>query len=50
MLHHNFLEKSFLRPLMPIYKSDIIGSYDEPCLLLFSEVNLVSKERVRDFF
>ena len=28
-LHHNFLKKSFLRPLMPIYNPDIIGSYEE---------------------
>ena len=44
VLRHNFLEKSFLKLLMPIYKLDIIGLYEEPCLLLFPKENLADKE------
>ena len=50
MLCHNFLEKGFLRSLMPLYKPDIIGSYKEPCLLLFPQEKLLSKQGVTDFF
>ena len=42
MLCHNFLEKSFARPLMPIYKLDIIGFYEEPYLLLFPQEKLLA--------
>ena len=45
MFCHNFLEESFLRPLMPIYKLDIIGSYEEPCLLLFPQEKIADKEQ-----
>ena len=45
MFCHNFLEESFLRPLMPIYKLDIIGSYEEPCLLLFPQEKKADKEQ-----
>ena len=43
-LPHNFLEKNLLGPLMPIYKLDIIGLYEEPYLLLFPQQKLADKE------
>ena len=30
---------------MPIYKLDIIGSYEEPCLLLFPQEKKADKEQ-----
>ena len=36
-------QKGFLRPLMSICKLDIIGSYEEPCLLLFPQEKLISR-------
>ena len=48
-LLHNFLKKSFLMPLMPIYELDIVGSFEEPCLLVFPQENLVSRQGVTDF-
>ena len=36
-------EKGFLRPLMSICKLDIIGSYEEPCLLVLPQEKLISR-------
>ena len=35
-LCHNFFEKSFLRPFLPVYKLDIIESYERTMLAIVS--------------